>query len=73
MLGEQLPSFDAPPFALHAQKPGSVLSQLSDAIAVPIPIPALPYGLKITSVAAATGGVLVRAVATDVVLRTDGS
>lgn len=59
--------------ALGVSIPQAVLSQLSAAIAVPIPIPALPYGLKITSVAAATGGVLVRAVATDVVLRTDGS
>ena len=53
--------------------PSAVLSQLSSALAVPIPIPALPYGLKITSVDPAASGIVVHGAATNVVLKADGS
>ncbi len=59
--------------ALGVSIPAAVLSQLSSAIQVPITIPALPYGLKITSVGAAAAGVVVHGAATDVVLQGTGS
>jgi hypothetical protein len=59
--------------ALGVSIPQSVLAQLSSAIQVPITIPALPYDLKITSVAAGEAGVVVHGTGTDVVLQADGS
>jgi hypothetical protein len=55
--------------ALGVSIPQAVLSQLSSAIQVPITIPALPYGLRISSVGAADHGVVVHGAGTQVVLQ----
>lgn len=59
--------------AVGVSVPSLVLSQLSQAVQVPIAIPALPYGLMISSVAAADTGVVVHGAASDVVLTATGS
>jgi hypothetical protein len=48
--------------------PAAVLSQLTALLAVPIPIPALPYGLQITSLQAAPAGLVVDGRATKLVI-----
>ena len=46
----------------------SVLAQLTSSLAVPITIPALPYGLQVRTVTPTTGGVVVAGGATNVVI-----
>jgi LmeA-like phospholipid-binding len=59
--------------AVGVSVPSLLLSQFSQAVQVPIAIPTLPYGLMITSVAAADTGVVVHGAASNVVLTAAGS
>jgi hypothetical protein len=52
--------------------PSSVLSALAATLAVPIPIPELPYGLQITSVTPGSSGMQVDAAAAHVVISPSG-
>jgi hypothetical protein len=49
--------------------PAAVLSQLSALLAVPIPIPTLPYGLQVTSLTATPAGLVVDGRATKLVIQ----
>jgi hypothetical protein len=53
--------------------PSSALTALAATLAVPIPIPALPYGLRVTAVTPGVGGVEVDGTATNVVITQTGS
>jgi hypothetical protein len=52
--------------------PSSALAALAATLAVPIPIPALPYGLQITAVTPGPSGVQVDGTAAHVVITADG-
>jgi hypothetical protein len=52
--------------------PASVLSGFATTLATPIPIPALPFGLRITAVTVTSAGVVVAGAASQLVIRSTG-
>jgi hypothetical protein len=59
--------------AIGVTIPEAVLAPISQSIQVPVTIPALPYGLEITSVRTGTEGVVVSAAARNVVVPANAS
>jgi hypothetical protein len=52
--------------------PAADVAQLEAALAVPIPIPALPFGLVVRSVTASASGVVITGSASQVVISATG-